>query len=80
MGAKSFLTARLMEVWAHGQDIVDTVGARRAPTDRLRHIAQLGFITRGWTYINRGLDVPIDTGARRADARRRARCSRSAPT
>ncbi len=58
MGAKSFLTARLMEVWAHGQDIVDTVAATREPTDRLRHIAQLGFITRGWTYINRGLEVP----------------------
>ena len=26
MGAKSFLTARLMEAWAHGQDVVDTVG------------------------------------------------------
>jgi uncharacterized protein (TIGR03084 family) len=58
MGSKSFLTARLMEVWAHGQDIVDTVGATRAPTDRLRHIAQLGYITRGWTYVNRGLEVP----------------------
>jgi uncharacterized protein (TIGR03084 family) len=58
MGAKSFLTARLMEVWAHGQDIVDAVGAQRAATDRLRHIAQLGFITRGWTYMNRGLEVP----------------------
>ncbi len=58
MGAKSFLTARLMEAWAHGQDIVDTVGASRPPTDRLRHIAQLGYITRGWTYINRRLDVP----------------------
>jgi uncharacterized protein (TIGR03084 family) len=58
MGAKSFLTARLMEAWAHGQDIIDTVGASRSPTDRLRHIAQLGYITRGWSYINRGLDVP----------------------
>ncbi len=58
MGAKSFLTARLMEAWAHGQDIVDTVGATRPATDRLRHIAQLGYITRGWTYMNRGLDVP----------------------
>jgi len=58
MGSKSFLTARLMEAWAHGQDIVDTVGATRRSTDRLRHIAQLGFITRGWTYMNRGLDVP----------------------
>ncbi len=60
MGSKSFLTARLMEVWAHGQDIVDTLGAERSPTDRLRHIAQLGFITRGWSYINRGLEAPAD--------------------
>lgn len=59
MGAKSFLTARLMETWAHGQDVVDTVGAHRPSTDRLRHIAQLGFITRGWTYVNRGL-VPSE--------------------
>ncbi|NNE72972.1 MAG: TIGR03084 family protein [Acidimicrobiales bacterium] len=58
MGSKSFLTARLMETWAHGQDICDTVGAGRKPTDRLRHIAQLGYITRGWTYVNRNMDVP----------------------
>jgi uncharacterized protein (TIGR03084 family) len=58
MSAKSFLTARLMEVWAHGQDVVDTLGVARPPTDRLRHVAQLGYITRGWTYANRGLDVP----------------------
>jgi uncharacterized protein (TIGR03084 family) len=58
MGAKSFLTARLMECWAHGQDVVDAVGADRPPTDRLRHVAQLGFITRGWSYVNRGLDQP----------------------
>ena len=58
MGARSFLTARLMECWAHGQHVVDAVGADREPTDRLRHIAQLGFITRGWTYANRGLEVP----------------------
>ncbi len=58
MSAKSFLTARLMECWAHGQDVVDSVGAERRATDRLRHIAQLGFITRGWTYANRGVDAP----------------------
>ena len=58
MGAKSFLTARLMEAWAHGQDVVDTLGATRLATDRLRHIAQLGVITRGWSYINRGLEIP----------------------
>lgn len=58
MGATSFLTARLMECWAHGQDVVDALGAERRATDRLRHIAHLGFITRGWTYVNRGLDAP----------------------
>jgi uncharacterized protein (TIGR03084 family) len=62
MGSKSFLTARLMEAWAHGQDVIDAIsvsgGVTREPTERLRHISQLGFITRGWTYINRGLDVP----------------------
>mgnify|MGYP003402942133 FL=1 len=58
MGAKSFLTARLMECWAHGQDVVDAVDAVRPATDRLRHVAQLGVITRGWSYVNRGLDVP----------------------
>jgi uncharacterized protein (TIGR03084 family) len=60
MGAKSFLTARLMEVWAHGQDICDTVGAHREPTDRLQHIAQLGVITRGWSYVVRGETEPDD--------------------
>jgi len=63
MGAKSFLTARLMEVWAHGQDVVDAaraagVAVERPPTDRIRHIAQLGVITRAWSYVNRGLEPP----------------------
>ncbi|MGK2928868.1 MAG: TIGR03084 family metal-binding protein [Acidimicrobiales bacterium] len=60
MGAKSFLTARLMETWAHGQDVADAVGVARTPTDRLRHIAQLGVITHTWTYLNRGLDAPSE--------------------
>lgn len=58
MSARSFLTARLMEAWAHGQDIVDAVDGERPATDRLRHVAQLGVITRRWSYINRGLTVP----------------------
>ncbi len=63
MGSKSFLTARLMEVWAHGQDICDAVGAARQPSDRIRHIAQLGVITRGWSYIVRG-ELPPDGDVR----------------
>ncbi len=58
MGAKSFVTARLMEAWAHGTDVCDAVGAHREPTRRLRHVAQLGYITRAWSYVNRGLTPP----------------------
>lgn len=58
MGSKSFLTARLMEAWAHGQDICDALGVDRQPTDRIRHIAQLGVITRGWSYLVRGEQPP----------------------
>jgi uncharacterized protein (TIGR03084 family) len=58
MGAKSFLTARLMEVWAHGQDICDAVGRTRPATARLRHIVRLGVNTRSWSYAVRGLDAP----------------------
>ncbi len=59
MGAMSFLSARLMECWAHGQDVVDALGLDRPATDRLQHIAQLGFNTRGWSYLNRGLPPPV---------------------
>lgn len=57
MGARSFLTARLMEVWAHGQDVVDALGLARQATDRLAHVARLGFITRSWSFVNRGLEA-----------------------
>lgn len=58
MSARSFLTARLMETWAHGQDVVDAVGAHRPATDRLFHVAQIGVITRAWSYQNRGEEPP----------------------
>jgi uncharacterized protein (TIGR03084 family) len=60
MGAKSFLSARLMETWAHGTDIVDALKATRPATDRLRHVAQLGYLTRAWSYRVRGDDAPKD--------------------
>jgi uncharacterized protein (TIGR03084 family) len=55
MNPLSFATARLMEYWAHGQDVADALGVRREPTDRLRHICHLGVRTRGFAYANRGL-------------------------
>ncbi len=55
MSPMSFGTARLMETWAHGQDIADALGVRRTPTDRLRHVAHLGVATRGFSYAAHGL-------------------------
>jgi uncharacterized protein (TIGR03084 family) len=58
MSAASSLTARFMETWAHTQDIADALGVTREPTDRLRHVAHIGVLTRGFSYVNRGLPLP----------------------
>jgi uncharacterized protein (TIGR03084 family) len=58
MGALSFVSARLMETWAHGQDVADALGASRTPTPRLRHIAHLGVRARPFSYLVRGRDMP----------------------
>ena len=58
MSARSKATARIMETWAHGQDVVDTLGIERAHTDRLKHVAHIGVTTFGWSHMNRGLNVP----------------------
>lgn len=58
MSVASFVTARLMEYWAHGQDVADGLGVQRVPTDRLRSIAHLGVRTRGFSYQVRGLPAP----------------------
>ena len=58
MAATSFATARLMETWAHGQDIADTVGANRTATDRLKHIAHIGVRARPFSYATNRREVP----------------------
>ena len=58
MSARSMATARLMEVWAHGQDVADALGVRREPTDRLRDICHLGVRTRDFAYVINDLPVP----------------------
>jgi uncharacterized protein (TIGR03084 family) len=58
MGILSFASSRLMEVWAHGQDVVDVLGIDRPPTDRLRHVAHLGVRTRPFAYAINGRPVP----------------------
>jgi uncharacterized protein (TIGR03084 family) len=58
MGVLSFISARLMETWAHGQDVVDALGLDRRPTDRLRHVAHLGVRARPFSYLVRERPVP----------------------
>lgn len=58
MGARSFVTARYMETWAHGQDIYDLLGQTRVYTDAIRAIATLGVKTYAFTFNNRRLPVP----------------------
>jgi uncharacterized protein (TIGR03084 family) len=58
MSAASALTARIMETWAHGQDVADALGVRREPTARLRHIAHIGVRALPYSFAVNGLEVP----------------------
>lgn len=58
MSLASKLTARIMETWAHGQDVYDALGERREPTQRLRHVARIGVLALPNSYRTRGRAVP----------------------
>lgn len=58
MSARSSITARLMETWAHGQEVYDALGIERVDTDRIRNIATLGVNTFGWSFRVHGMAVP----------------------
>ena len=60
MSVRSSITARLMETWAHGQEVYDVLGAERVHTDRIKNIAQLGVNTFGWTFAVRRLEAPAE--------------------
>ncbi|MGI9126119.1 MAG: TIGR03084 family metal-binding protein [Mycobacterium sp.] len=58
MSVASSATARLMETWAHGQDVYDTLGVSHPPTPALRSIAHLGVATFAFCHTNNGLPIP----------------------
>jgi uncharacterized protein (TIGR03084 family) len=60
MSPASFLTARLMETWAHGVDVRDAAGLPTTWYARLRHVADLGVRTRGWSFVVRGQPAPTE--------------------
>ncbi|HEY3830819.1 MAG TPA: TIGR03084 family metal-binding protein [Acidimicrobiia bacterium] len=58
MSAASMATARIMETWAHGQDVADALRVAHPATAAVRHVAFLGVRTRDFSYATRGLDPP----------------------
>ena len=60
MSAASMATARLMETWAHGLDVADTLGVKRPATARLRSIAHIGVRTRDFAFSINGFTPPTE--------------------
>lgn len=58
MKARSMITARAMETWAHGQDIRDTLGITRDNSPVLQDVAHLGVITRDFAYKINKVEAP----------------------
>ncbi|HEY6309955.1 MAG TPA: TIGR03084 family metal-binding protein [Streptosporangiaceae bacterium] len=56
--ASALAAAGLMELFAHGQDIADTVGVPREYTDRIGHLTWFGTRNRDFGYLVRGLTPP----------------------
>jgi uncharacterized protein (TIGR03084 family) len=60
MAPASLATARLMETWAHGEDVAAALGVRREPTDRLWHVARLAVRTRDFAFGLHHLPAPTE--------------------
>ena len=58
MSARSMMTARQMETWAHGQEVFDLFGQIQPQSDRVRNIVFLGVNTFGWAHQVHGQSVP----------------------
>ena len=58
MTVRSKIIARQMEVWAHGQEVFDILGATRKDSDRIRNICDLGVRTYSFCFRNRGDEPP----------------------
>lgn len=58
MSLMSSITARVMETWAHGQDVRDALGAPVGLSNRLRHVCHIGVGARRFAYAVNGLELP----------------------
>jgi uncharacterized protein (TIGR03084 family) len=58
MSVASSLTARIMETWAHGQDVFDARGVDHPVTAALHHVCYLGVRTFGFSFVAHDLEPP----------------------
>lgn len=58
MRTPSFVTARLMETWAHGLDVRHALGVPAVDSDRLAHVAWLATRALPYAYSFAGLEPP----------------------
>jgi uncharacterized protein (TIGR03084 family) len=58
MSPVSMATGRIMETWAHGQDIADALDITRVPTRRLRHVVHLANRTIAFSFAAHGRPAP----------------------
>ena len=60
MQPRSFVTARLMETWAHGLDVCAAVGVASVDSDRLAHVAWLATRALAYAYTVAGREPPTE--------------------
>ena len=58
MSGTSMATARLMETWAHGVDVADTLEVGVVASARLKSVAHLGVRARDFAYLVNGRTPP----------------------
>ncbi len=60
MSVMSHVTARLMETWAHAQDVRDALGVAPSVSRRLRHVAHIGVGARAFSFLAHGREAPVE--------------------
>jgi uncharacterized protein (TIGR03084 family) len=58
MSVASFVSARIMETWAHGTDVSDALGLPPVASGRLRHVCHVGVTARRFAFGIHGVDDP----------------------
>jgi len=60
MSPISSATGRVMETWAHGQDVAEALNQSPTFTPRLRHVVHIGYRTIGHSFAAHGRPTPTE--------------------